>query len=292
MITAFSSSGEITRRCAGCGETLPLSSYSLNQHGNPRAHCRPGRSDLEKARYPVRIASRPAWQRAHAERQRREREARDIRRVYSAAKRIAEAAPIPPESLSPSQQTPHHKRCSRCAQTLPLLQFRLAANAKPESRCKPCKVEAVRECKQRKRWAPGSSALIQRDDPEIRRQLAERVDHLAALLMGTAASERINSQERWESVTDELQNLWSRSDRRVCVGCAQSVPPQQMRPPGPANFYSGKCNACARAEREESVRRTYGPLIGPLRGPRRIPMRDGTTITVAELARRHRERNV
>lgn len=60
-----------------------------------------------------------------------------------------------------------------------------------------------------------------------------------------------------------------------------------MLPPIPANFYPGKCRSCASAEHREDSFRVYGRVA---EGPPLIPMLDGTSITVAELARRVRER--
>jgi hypothetical protein len=125
---------------------------------------------------------------------------------------------------------------------------------------------------------------------ERQRIAAERIARLTSILMGTHPEERITSEERWNMATSELQSLWLRSGDKECVSCRTVVPPTAMHPPGPANFYPGKCRSCARMEREESLRRTFGPLIGPLWGPRKIPMKDGTSITVAEFARRVRER--
>jgi hypothetical protein len=85
----------------------------------------------------------------------------------------------------------------------------------------------------------------------------------------------------------ELQSLWLLSGDKRCTACDTVVAPAAMRPPGPANFYPGKCRSCARAEYDQNHWRVFGRAPD---GPRLIPMRDGTSITIAEFARRHRIR--
>ena len=89
--------------------------------------------------------------------------------------------------------------------------------------------------------------------------------------------------------TSELHSLWSQSGDKECVSCKAIVPPSAMLPPISSNFYPGKCRSCARAEYYEHSFRVYGRLS---EGPRLIPMRDGSAIPVAELARRCREREL
>lgn len=107
--------------------------------------------------------------------------------------------------------------------------------------------------------------------------------------MGETNGDRIATQERWDMTSPELQGLWLQSGDKECVSCKAVVPPKAMLPPGPANFYPGKCHKCAEAESRENSFRVTGRRT---EGPPLIPMRDGTSITVAEFARRVRERQL
>jgi hypothetical protein len=86
--------------------------------------------------------------------------------------------------------------------------------------------------------------------------------------------------------SSELQSLWLQSGDKECVSCSAVVPPAAMLAPGPANFYPSRCRRCAAAECEANQLKIFGRIAGP----RPILMRDGSIITIAEFARRCRER--
>ena len=205
----------------------------------------------------ARRARRPAWRKAHADRINREREARATSREYRRAQSEANRGAGKP--------------CRLCKQTLPLSAFGFGS-----SRCKPCLAAAARGRYQRKR------ARSQRNGTT-----SERIAHLTSLLMGTNPDERISTDEGWNMTQAELDRLWLTSGDKECVSCKAVVPPSALPPPGPANFYPGHCRPCAHAEYRRHSLRVFGtyPEGAPL-----IPMLDGTSITVAELARRHRNR--
>ena len=243
---------------------------------------------------------RTAWQNAHVDRVAREREARETSKVYRQGQREAERAAV------------ETKPCTSCKRTLPLDSFHLHKNGSRRPRCKSC-----RAAEDRKRYysKPGradtgkrainperqrkaaerllkEAAERQRKAAERQRKAAERIAHLTSLLMGSNPGQHIASEEGWDVAVSELQSLWLQSGDKECVSCKAVVPPSAMLAPGPGNFYPGQCRPCVRLTRETNHRATFGPLIGPLPGPRKIPMRDGTSITVAEFARRCRERGI
>jgi hypothetical protein len=163
--------------------------------------------------------------------------------------------------------------------------------ARSRTRNRPVSAPRPRQTAERQRKATERQLKTLKRERELlerQRHATERVAHLTALLMGTSPGERINSEQGWDAATSELRKLWMESGEKECVSCKAVVPPSAMLPPGPANFYPGKCRSCARAEYIESHWRVYGRAPD---GPRLIPMRDGTSITVAELARRHRQRS-
>ena len=63
-----------------------------------------------------------------------------------------------------------------------------------------------------------------------------------------------------------------------------------MLPPGPGNFYEGQCNGCAAVSYEANRRAVLGPSYNPSEGPPRLFLKDGSTITIGHLARRHQAR--
>jgi hypothetical protein len=120
-----------------------------------------------------------------------------------------------------------------------------------------------------------------------RQAIAERASHLIALLNGTAPGERISDVEGWDRVTAELRKVWHLSGEKQCTSCEALVPPMAMLPPGPGNFYEGQCHGCAKASYEANRRASLGiPEGHPLPGPPPIRLKDGTSITIGELARR------
>lgn len=268
-----------TKQCRRCGETQPLSSFPRNRHGNPHPCCHKC-THIERGE---RRAARPAWRNEHFDRRERELEARQRRQEYRLKQAEAKAVAA----------ANGEKQCSRCKLTLPLGSFSLEGTGKPTARCKSCAATVARERYHRKHGRSGSgTAMGPRGtiSPEKRREAAERIAHLTSLLMFANSNERITSQEAWNVTTSELEKLWHLSGDKECASCGAVVPSTAMRPPGPANFYTGKCNSCATEASEAAHRATYGPLIGPLPGPPKIPMLDGSRITVAEFGRRVRER--
>lgn len=244
----------------------------------------------------ARRARRAGWQNAHVDRINREREARETAKEYRRSQREAEGA---------AAET---KPCSSCKRILPLDSFHLHKNGSRRPRCKSCRSAEDRTryysqpgrsdtgvrkrtiCPERRRRAAErllkETAERERKAAEHQRKLAERIAYLTSLLMGTDPGQRIASEEGWDVAISELQSLWLQSGDKECVSCKAVVPPTAMRPPGPANFYTGKCNRCASAEYRECSLRVFGSVSVC----RQISLRDGTSITVAEFARRCRER--
>lgn len=199
---------------------------------------------------------------AHQERQAREREAKRLARETKAARREAVLALRQPNegASSPSQLAGQRERSRN--------------------------YQRRRVFERTGRWpVPRAEMLAAK-----RKEAVERINLLTAKLNGTLPAERIDSEEDWAMTASELAKLWPQSGDKVCGTCGETVPPSTMLPPLPGNFYQGKCNPCAREAWEAGRRATYGPVIGPLEEPRRIPLRDGTLITVGQLAARHRER--
>lgn len=225
----------------------------------------------------ARRAARPAWRNAHFDRQARECEARTTAKEYGRAQREA----------ARSEGTKH---CSGCDRTLPVGDFSRHKRWGLQHRCKPCMAEAARASYHRRLGQSGTGVPRGSISPDGQRKAAERIAHLTALLHGTAKGERISSQDGWEATMAELHTLWSQSGDKECVSCKAMVPPSAMLPPGPANFYPGHCRSCARIVSEGSHRAAYGPPIGPLQGPPKLLLRDNSRVTIAELARRCRER--
>jgi hypothetical protein len=120
-----------------------------------------------------------------------------------------------------------------------------------------------------------------------RKALAERASHLIALLNDTAPGERISDTEGWDRVTAELRKVWPLSGDKQCTECRAVVPPTAMLPPGPGNFYQGHCNGCATASYRAN-RAALGLACGC---PPLILLKDGSRVTVGEIARRHLRRD-
>ena len=150
-------------------------------------------------------------------------------------------------------------------------------------------VEAADEARRRKREQRKRGIRKRPLTAEKQREVAGEVDRLVSLMLGTHPTERINDQSTWEATTTALRKLWLQSGDKVCISCHRVVLPTAMLPPGPGNSYPGKCNSCATAACHENIRRVTGR---PPEGPRPISMRDGSVITIAEFARRVRERQL
>jgi hypothetical protein len=119
-----------------------------------------------------------------------------------------------------------------------------------------------------------------------RQAIAARASHLIALLNGTAPGERISDTEGWDRVTAELRKVWPLSGDKQCTECGAVVPPEAMLPPGPGNFYEGQCRGCSTASYRAN-RAALGIACGD---PPLILLKDGSRVTVGEIARRHHER--
>ena len=227
----------------------------------------------------ARRAALPAWQNAHHDRLAREQQARQVAREYR---------------RRPFRDVPEgHRRCSKCEQVRPLDSFkpRGKAGGARHSHCKPCVNAAARarhvvkpRVYKSKPTGPTPEQLQRKADRQ--REAAERIAHLTSLLMGTNPTERISSEQGWDMTTSELQRLWHQSGDKECVSCNAVVPPSAMLPPGPANFYPGRCRSCAAVQYREVQWIMFGKEpAAPL-----IPMLDGSSITIATFARRVRER--
>ena len=240
------------RQCRQCGQTLPAAAFELLPSGGLRSICRDCRTAQKVAR---KRAARAAYQQtpeyqAELERRRLEREQRQEDREATKAERE-----------------------------------RARLTAEEAERTAACEAAIARR---RKREARKRGIGLRPLSAEQQREVAERIPHLVALLTGTSDfRHRISDQQTWEATASELKRLWLQSGDKECKSCGAVVSAAAMRPPGPANFYPGKCNSCASAEHLADHRRVFG---GELEGPRRIAMLDGPSITVAQLARRHRDR--
>jgi hypothetical protein len=219
----------------------------------------------------------------------REREARRITKEYREAQR--EARRISNElqqAARESRRTPEGtKRCPGCLQVLPIDAFSVNKRGHRQSRCKPCANAYARAAYYRKLGRPDRGTSRGSIDPVKRREAAERIEYLASLLKGLDPNQRLTSVEEWDVTTTELKKLWHLSGDKECGSCGGIVPSTAMRPPGPGNFYTGKCSGCATAERHADELRVFGKITTE---PPKIHLRDGTSITVADFARRVGER--
>lgn len=254
-------------------------------------------AQLKAASIAARRARRAPWQNAHCDKLARDREARRLAQEYRQAQREAEKL--------------NGKACDKCGETKPPSEYDKLPSGNLRGSCKDCramrKADRRHELQDAKRDARDSAKAVERAallaaeaerrrkratrkrkvTPEQQLQAAERIAHLTSLLKGNHPGLQLTSEKGWDVASSELQRLWLQSGDKVCTGCGSTVPPTFMLPPFAANFYPGKCRTCARVEFEEDRLKTFGRLSVP----RLIPMRDGSSITVAELARRHRERS-
>lgn len=189
------------------------------------------------------------------------------------------------------------KHCPACNQHLPLDAFSLNQHGNPRRQCRPCRsaIESARYATKANRpaWKVDHIERQKREREARRaareyrrREMLARIDELAPLVSGASEGGPINDEEGREAVMSELQKLWLQSGDKQCAACGELVSPASMLPPGPANFYPDHCRPCARQAHEQHSLAVFGTLPEP----RRLPLRDGTTITLAELASRHRER--
>lgn len=235
------------KQCRECGETKPATAFELLPSGGLRGICRDCRTATKSAR--KRAARATLEHQAELQRKARERELqREEREAAKAAER---------EELQAAKEA------------------EWAA------------LRAAEEARRRKRLERKRGVRQRTLSPERLQEVAKEVARLSSLLLGTNPRQRISDQQTWEATSTALQKLWLQSGDKECVACKATVPASAMLPPGPANFYPGKCQRCATAECHANQLRVTGR---PPEGPRLIPMKDGTSITVAELARRCRER--
>jgi hypothetical protein len=242
---------EAHKLCSGCHKTLPLDAFEVLPSGGLRGTCRDCRAALKAAS------------------KRRAREARKAAPEYQA------------ELESKAREREERKAATEASNA------RAREEREAEREAEAAAARAAAEVRRRKRRDRQRGIRQRPLSPERRREVEARASHLVSLLMGTNPHERIKSEQGWDSATAELQRLWAQTGDKKCVSCKATVPPSAMLPPGPGNSYPGKCQKCAHAESIAHHVRMFGRLPD---GPRLMPMRDGTAITVAELARRHRER--
>ena len=274
----------------------------------------------------ARRAARAPWQNAHADRMAREREARRVAReaAQNTERPCKDCGDLKPPSafeLLPSGSLRGSCRDCRSAQKVDRKrEARAARKLTPEYQAELVRRELEREQRREERqaakdqelaklqaakeveWAAVRAAELERRrkrmerkrgvrrralSPEKLQEIAKRIPQLVSLLMGTNPGARIADQQSWEAIASELRQLWPQSGGKVCETCKATVSPSAMRPPGPANFYPGQCNRCARKAHLQDHRRVFGREP---EGPRPIAMLDGSTLTIADLARRHRER--
>lgn len=243
----------------------------------------------------ARWAALPAHRRQHLERMHREKEAKRAGREYRQQQREAAAAAGP------------HKTCTGCKQSLSVRLFSPKRDGY-RPRCRRCEsAEAAARKRARQRgWSKAEAdahRAKQRADYRTRQarsgrpsaSAARRADVAATWagyhslrLEGLIPSDPVVDQEDWEVATQAVRKAWESSGDKQCVGCKQTFPPSAMLPPGPGNFYPGRCNPCARDAWREGYLRTFGRY--PAERSRPIVLLDGSEITIGELARRHRER--
>ncbi len=214
-----------------------------------------------------RAAIRPEL-RQHHERRDREREARRVAKASRDAERGGGV-----------------RTCSKCSVTQPLSNYPLMPSGNPHATCRTCKTAATREAKRRARAGLPSKLAVRRG---VGPADLKRLNRWLSALDGTNHNERIDSEEGWNMALAEVQRLWTLAGDKKCVACKQIVPASAMIPPGPGNFYSGRCNPCAREAYRAGHLRAFGRHLPET--ARRIPLRDGSTISIGELAGRHRAR--
>jgi len=217
------------------------------------------------------LTETPAHRRHHLERLRREREAREQRKVYRAEQRAA--AP--------------HKTCTGCKMPLPLSAFSVRkSTGKTIARCKPCvSAEALAHY----------YAKTGRKVGDLSRKAARRAvvsatwaAYHSLRLEGFIPSDPVTDEEDWELTSRAVREGWERSGDKLCARCNQTVLPSAMLPPGPGNFYPHHCRPCAGEAWRDGYVRVFGHR--PPERPRAVILRDGSEITIGELARRHRQR--
>lgn len=293
--------------CVGCKQELPLSSYSTKGAGKFNSRCRPCHSAKVAAHKrakraaltPAELEAKRAAERAeYYSRTGREGETglsldeRAEARLRKAAERAAEIASRMAERATERARSREREAAERAA----VLALRLAERqsyataTEAERQAQAALREAAKAAERAEalaRHLGKRKAKVAAKAERKRRKVAERAAYLIALLNGTDAGERINDAETWDRVTAELRTLWLKSGDKECVSCKETVPPTAIHPPGPANSYEGQCHSCADASYEANLAR-----LGIAReGPRLLRLKDGSTITVAALARRHRERD-
>jgi hypothetical protein len=247
--------------CPGCHRSLPLSAYSPKGPGKHNTRCRPCHSaNVSAAKQAKRAGLSPE--------ELEERRSAERQEYYSRTGRDGQTG------LSRAERT--------AALALRLAERKARASATDADR----QAEAV--ARETERAATAAKALSRRRAKHERKRdaLIHRAAQLIALLNGTAPGERINDAEGWDRVTAELRKVWHLSGDKQCTSCAAIVPPEAMLPPGPGNFYEGQCHPCAKASYEAN-RAALGIAH---QGPPTIRLKDGSTITVGTLARRHHER--
>lgn len=73
-----------------------------------------------------------------------------------------------------------------------------------------------REAKRRK--ALGLAPRRNGRPADVRADL-QLLNHLGCALAGMNPDERIASEQRWDTVSNELQNVWQQSGDKECVSC-------------------------------------------------------------------------
>lgn len=186
----------------------------------------------------ARRAGMPPHLRQHLERRDREREAKSIAKQYRDAERGSGV-----------------RTCSKCSITQPLSNYPRMPSGNPHATCRTCRTAATREAKRRSRQGLPSALAVRRGASSAD---LKRLHHLASALAGTNPHERIDNEEGWTNAMNELKRLWTVSGDKECVSCNQTVPASAMIPPGPGNFYPGRCNSCAREAYRKGHLRAYG----------------------------------
>ncbi|MDX3910885.1 MAG: hypothetical protein QHC67_13860 [Sphingobium sp.] len=209
---------------------------------------------------------------------------RPCRSAMSKARYAAKIAAMPPEILrARADRLARQKREQEArdnAKAFAKAQRQAAGNVEQDAQLKRFK---WRENRKRGLHGNGTRKVLPPEEVAANR---ERVEYFLLLITDQHPTEQIADEQSWQQALSELNRLWLLSGDRVCTCCGQTVPPEQMHPPTPGNTRRGMCKPCAVADYEADRMANFGHLTEP----RRLLQRDGTTITVAELARRHRER--
>lgn len=189
------------------------------------------------------------------------------------------------EALSPEIKAAKAARADRMRREAEAKQAAkdYAARQKVEAAQKGLEIQHKRRmwAANRKRGLRGDGSSKVLDPKEVANNRL-RADYLALLLADGHPTERIANDRSWEAAISELRRIWPLAGNRDCNSCGENVAAHKMRPPIPGSGRQGMCIRCSNAACDAERL----AIFGPYQGPQLMPMRDGTSITLAEFASR------